>query len=90
MIEEVFEYLRYGLIGLNVIIFIFAWKMLNNYLAASSSPEKDETSVLLVVAHPDDEVMFFTPTLLALQREGRKVKNLFFSFFFGFLFSGIA
>eukprot|EP00741_Cyanophora_paradoxa_P016570 tig00020927_g16000.t1 len=34
------------------------------------------TRVLLVVAHPDDECMFFTPTLLALRESGADVHAL--------------
>ena len=34
------------------------------------------SGVLLVIAHPDDECMFFTPTLLGLQRQGVAVHVL--------------
>ncbi len=30
----------------------------------------------VVIAHPDDESMFFTPTLLALQRRGQRAAVL--------------
>ena len=36
-------------------------------------------SVLLLTAHPDDEVMFFTPTILTLRDEGHKVFVVCFS-----------
>jgi LmbE family N-acetylglucosaminyl deacetylase len=32
--------------------------------------------VVLVIAHPDDEVMFFTPTLLSLSRAGHHISIL--------------
>ena len=34
------------------------------------------SGALLVIAHPDDECMFFTPTLLGLQRQGVAVHVL--------------
>lgn len=33
-------------------------------------------TALILTAHPDDEVMFFTPTILALQTEGWEVQAL--------------
>ena len=36
-------------------------------------------SVLLLTAHPDDEVMFFTPTILTFRDEGHKVFVVCFS-----------
>jgi N-acetylglucosaminylphosphatidylinositol deacetylase len=40
---------------------------------ASVDPFLAHESVLVVTAHPDDECMFFTPTLLALYHRGVKV-----------------
>lgn len=36
----------------------------------------DDVSALLVTAHPDDEVMFFAPTLLCLGRAGARLAVL--------------
>ncbi len=57
-------------------------------------------AVLLVIAHPDDEAMFFTPTIKEIQSQGRDLfilclstgdfgfsfSSFFFSFFFLFSF----
>jgi hypothetical protein len=42
----------------------------------SLSSELDARTALILTAHPDDEVMFFTPSILALLAAGWKVKAL--------------
>jgi N-acetylglucosaminylphosphatidylinositol deacetylase len=37
---------------------------------------QSKSSILLVTAHPDDEVMFFTPLLLGLVEKGHQVQIL--------------
>ncbi|XP_055992573.1 N-acetylglucosaminyl-phosphatidylinositol de-N-acetylase isoform X1 [Sorex fumeus] len=39
----------------------------------------DESRALLVIAHPDDEAMFFAPTVLGLGRGGHRLSLLCFS-----------
>ncbi|KAM0942261.1 putative N-acetylglucosaminylphosphatidylinositol deacetylase [Dioscorea sansibarensis] len=46
------------------------------FLSTRSSATKNRRNVLLVVAHPDDESMFFAPTLLYLASEGHNVHVL--------------
>lgn len=46
------------------------------FLSAGSSATKKRRNALLVVAHPDDESMFFAPTLLYLASEGHNVHVL--------------
>ena len=69
--------LRYVLIALNMAIFLYAWFTLRKAAEAkaqSGAVDDDECNVvLLVTAHPDDEVMFFLPTLLQLRQQGREV-----------------
>lgn len=45
---------------------------------SKSFPTLQDKSILLLIAHPDDEAMFFAPTLLALTRPelGNHVKVL--------------
>ncbi|KAI4109277.1 MAG: hypothetical protein LQ339_001777 [Xanthoria mediterranea] len=47
-------------------------------LARTSHPQFTNKSILLLIAHPDDEAMFFSPTLLALMapQSGNHVKIL--------------
>jgi LmbE family N-acetylglucosaminyl deacetylase len=47
-------------------------KAMSNATAVLCKPAK----VVLVIAHPDDEVMFFTPTLLSLSRAGHHLSIL--------------
>ena len=67
------------LLAFNVIVFIYVWRTLNRYLHGDASGEPPGTelgTVLLLTAHPDDEAMFFAPTLRALQRDERSVHIL--------------
>ncbi|OXB59502.1 hypothetical protein ASZ78_004475 [Callipepla squamata] len=44
--------------------------------SAAGLPRGDGVSALLVTAHPDDEAMFFAPTLLGLGRAGARLAVL--------------
>ena len=76
--EGLLEQAKYVLLALNVGLFV--WVMVATRRGrGGEQPEKEEheeqgNEVLLVVAHPDDEVMFFGPTLSGLR--GRKVHLL--------------
>lgn len=59
------------------ILLAIAW-MYTAYIARASSPIFRNKRICLLIAHPDDEAMFFSPTLLALtdQDLGNHVKIL--------------
>lgn len=43
--------------------------VLHNYFAMPSGDDPiRDSNILLLIAHPDDEAMFFSPTLMALTR----------------------
>jgi N-acetylglucosaminylphosphatidylinositol deacetylase len=56
---------------------LLAFWMYTSTLSASF-PTIHNTRILLLIAHPDDEAMFFAPTLLALTRpeNGNHIKIL--------------
>ncbi|KAJ1674368.1 hypothetical protein EV182_003423 [Spiromyces aspiralis] len=59
------------LFGLSsVLYFLLIWfpGAIKRPITASAS-DKDEVNVLLVIAHPDDECMFFSPTLYAFRKQ---------------------
>lgn len=86
---------RTALIVANLLLFIFFFytitehrrqskekeKLMNKTksLTPASSSKNAARNVCLITAHPDDECMFFTPTLLALldQSEGSIPSNVF-------------
>ena len=47
-----------------LILLLLLWKKFGGYSSLTA-----EGRVLLITAHPDDECMFFSPTLLALGRQ---------------------
>ncbi|KAI0366785.1 LmbE-like protein [Pilatotrama ljubarskyi] len=64
----------------STLVLSFVWALLsqpaqNNLALLSHAPSDGPANVLLLTAHPDDECMFFAPTLLALQA-GEKPANL--------------
>lgn len=61
----------------SVPVLIFVFWMYTSTLGASF-PTLQNKRILLLIAHPDDEAMFFAPTLLALTRpeRGNHVKIL--------------
>jgi len=50
-----------------------------NWLTRNRNNEKDRNRVLLIIAHPDDEAMFFVPTIRAFIQAGRSVELLCFT-----------
>jgi len=52
-----------------------SWKAVAAW-GSRSFPEKKGREVLLVTAHPDDECMFFAPTILTLREQGTPVHLL--------------
>jgi N-acetylglucosaminylphosphatidylinositol deacetylase len=53
----------------SVPLILFGFWMYSSTLSASF-PTLQNKRILLLIAHPDDEAMFFAPTLLALTRPG--------------------
>lgn len=51
------------------VLFITAW-LYTAYLTRVSFPRFRNKRICLLIAHPDDEAMFFSPTLLALTDVG--------------------
>ena len=45
-------------------------------LAATETPIGSPSTVLLVTAHPDDETLFFLPTIQGLQAVGARIAIL--------------
>lgn len=74
-LEEILELLTYSFvifIILNALLYILIHRYRNGsstfrFLRPSKLPDK-VSRVLLVIAHPDDECMFFGPTLIALRK----------------------
>lgn len=66
----VWMYLKYVMIALNVLLACFIF-----YKSRSSSkPQKENvSSIALVIAHPDDEAMFFTPLIASLVQQKRNI-----------------
>lgn len=56
--------LKYGLVGMNCITILVLW--LYRLWHPRKHPEA-KPHVLLVTAHPDDEAMFFQPTINELE-----------------------
>ncbi len=61
--------LTYTVAGVVALAAVVIWA--GQYLQRPLQP--DPKRLLLVIAHPDDESMFFAPTLLALRRQGVEV-----------------
>lgn len=61
----------------SVPVLVFAFWMYASALA-STFPTLENKRIVLLIAHPDDEAMFFAPALLALTRpeRGNHVKIL--------------
>ena len=76
-----FDYSRLLLIGMNVAIFLFAWRSVRRDQESQESQGDErgnskKDAVLIVTAHPDDEIMFFGPTIVQLVKMGRAVDVL--------------
>ena len=59
-------------LGLFILIWIVIPMLLWKYAYTSMKPYKifNSKSVLLIIAHPDDETMFFSPTIQSLSKQG--------------------
>ncbi|PAV76526.1 hypothetical protein WR25_13652 [Diploscapter pachys] len=65
----VFGYTLFALIALFLVV-VFVWLAVRN---AKGLPLKTSSSILLVIAHPDDETMFFSPTIRALRKQNHRI-----------------
>lgn len=73
-----------GVLSLAVVVLASVYFWVWDYLERMKSQEQaglsgGESRTLLVIAHPDDEAMFFAPTLLGLARLRHRVFLLCFS-----------
>ena len=74
VVEFILEYGKIVLFCVNVAVFVFLiWSTRKSVSSTSSSSVND---VLLLTAHPDDEVMFFAPLLRSLRGQNRSVTVL--------------
>lgn len=66
------------LLGVNAALLVLLvramWARSNS--DGADAADADDATVAVVVAHPDDEVLFFGPTLWALRERGRRVRVL--------------
>jgi N-acetylglucosaminylphosphatidylinositol deacetylase len=69
MIDFIFDHGKLFLLFLNVVAFVCVF--LSTRSRAEDTPD-GQGDVLLITAHPDDEVMFFVPLLVALRQQKRK------------------
>jgi N-acetylglucosaminylphosphatidylinositol deacetylase len=66
------------LLLLGVVTFLQAEQIrTNNQALATAAAMENGPTVLFVLAHPDDEIMFFMPTLEALKARGYRVEVMF-------------
>jgi N-acetylglucosaminylphosphatidylinositol deacetylase len=85
-VQDNMKYFLSIMIGLNfLVIFLLKFSInlrekFSDFFDLPKKYTKEELSavkeVLLLTAHPDDEVMFFTPTLRALLAQGIKIRLL--------------
>ncbi|KAF6299353.1 phosphatidylinositol glycan anchor biosynthesis class L [Rhinolophus ferrumequinum] len=73
-----------GVLGLIVVVLASGFFWVWDFLERMKSQEQagllgSESRTLLVIAHPDDEAMFFAPTVLGLTRLRHRVFLLCFS-----------
>ena len=79
--ETVLPYILLVVVCLLYIKFICVNKLVSREYSLSS-----RKNILILTAHPDDECMFFTPTILNLRNDGHRVyvvcfsKGIFFKF----------
>ncbi|KRX01251.1 putative deacetylase LmbE-like domain [Pseudocohnilembus persalinus] len=66
---------KYGLIISNFIIIgiLLVKKQYFHQKLYNKSNDENKKNILFVTAHPDDEVMFFQPTIIDLQNQGYKL-----------------
>ena len=66
---DLFNIFKLILISLNICLFLASIYSIKN----SSQTTNRKGAILFSIAHPDDESMFFTPTISALVDEGREI-----------------
>lgn len=69
--------MQWLMLALVPVLLTIAW-LYTAYSAGDRLPKIQNKRICLLIAHPDDEAMFFAPTLLALTRPelGNHVKIL--------------
>lgn len=72
------EYLKLALFLLNICIAAFVVYSRSRNATADGDEDKDARRgpILFVIAHPDDEAMFFVPSILALAQSNRSIHLL--------------
>lgn len=75
---SVLEYLKLALFLLNIFIAAFVVYSRSRNATGGGDEDKDARRgpILFVIAHPDDEAMFFVPSILALARSNRPIHLL--------------
>jgi hypothetical protein len=63
-------------ISIVLVAFVILLRPYTPDLDDALSNENDKKTALILTAHPDDEVMFFTPTILALLGAGWEIDAL--------------
>ena len=63
-------------ISITLLAFVILLQPSTVDLDTSLSHDGESKTALILTAHPDDEVMFFTPTILALLAAGWEVSGL--------------
>lgn len=61
---------------LPILLWAFSRQLYSGNTIIWSLNKQNQPSVLLLTAHPDDECMFFAPTVLTLTRETRRVDEI--------------
>lgn len=75
---EILDLFKYLILLMNFLIIIFL-KSAQNKKKVLEKQKNTKKTILILTAHPDDESMFFLPTILNLQEKGYKIKLLCFS-----------
>ncbi|KAL4446014.1 hypothetical protein ABPG74_011006 [Tetrahymena malaccensis] len=68
---------KYGLIAMNFIMIVII--LVAKKFKGSKGDQSEEKNILFVIAHPDDESMFFLPTILEMKEQNYKLHLLSFS-----------
>ena len=72
--EVTFAVLKIGLLCLNLVLFVTAILALKKKVKELDKGEEERKGgVLLLIAHPDDEAMFFLPFLKNIQNQSREI-----------------
>jgi hypothetical protein len=71
--EKSFE-MNYWLVTSLVLLPVICWSI--SFYIYRENNDFSQKNILLVIAHPDDECMFFSPTILGLQKGSAKIHLL--------------